>query len=96
MNNESNTGTVLLAFSVGAAIGAGLALLFAPQSGRKTRGQIADMAEDAEGYAKDLVKDARQEVKKARQTGEQWISQAKEYIDDKKAQVAAAVDGGHR
>ncbi|MCL4492228.1 MAG: YtxH domain-containing protein [Nitrospirae bacterium] len=44
---DVNVGLVaLFSFLIGGAVGAGLALLMAPQSGRKTRKQILDMAED--------------------------------------------------
>ncbi len=36
----------LFSFLTGGILGAGLALLFAPQSGKKTRAQIRDFAED--------------------------------------------------
>jgi len=37
----------MLAFTVGGIVGAGIALLFAPQSGEKTRKRILDAVEDA-------------------------------------------------
>ena len=44
---DVNVGLVaLFSFLIGGAVGAGLALLMAPQSDRKTRKQILDMAED--------------------------------------------------
>ena len=41
----NNTGSTTLAFLTGLGIGAGLAVLFAPQSGEETREWIADTAE---------------------------------------------------
>ena len=45
----------IFSFLVGGAVGAGLALLLAPQTGKKTRRQIREIAEDlseqASGYA---------------------------------------------
>ena len=42
---EEKTGLkIFIGFLASAAIGAGLALLFAPQSGEKTRKQIADFS----------------------------------------------------
>jgi gas vesicle protein len=43
---SDNTGSkMFFSFLSGAAIGAGLALLFAPQSGKETRRQIKDFSE---------------------------------------------------
>jgi len=45
----------IFSFLVGGAVGAGLALLLAPQTGKKTRRQLREIAEDlteqASGYA---------------------------------------------
>jgi gas vesicle protein len=44
---DMNVGLVaLFSFLIGGAVGAGLALLMAPQSGKKTRRQLRNMAED--------------------------------------------------
>lgn len=50
---SNNTGTTLLALLTGAAIGAGVGILFAPDKGSNTRGKIKDGYKDAQ---KDLVK----------------------------------------
>ena len=44
-NFMNNTGSTTLIFLTGLGIGAGLAVLFAPQSGEETREWIADTAE---------------------------------------------------
>ncbi|MDA8078305.1 MAG: YtxH domain-containing protein [Nitrospiraceae bacterium] len=63
LNNENNnSGELLMSFLIGGIVGAGLALLFAPYSGRKLRGKIADMAEDAGDKASDYVKQVRNKV----------------------------------
>jgi gas vesicle protein len=95
-DSSSSTGTLLLAFAGGALLGAGLALLFAPQAGRKTRRLMNELAEDAEDRAREMAEEAAQAVKDVRQKGGQWVEQAKDYVDDKKAQAAAALDGLRR
>ncbi|MEZ4518355.1 MAG: YtxH domain-containing protein [Chloroflexota bacterium] len=42
-NNDSNFGSFLAGFIFGGLVGAATALILAPQSGRATRKQIADM-----------------------------------------------------
>ena len=45
--DDRNIGLVaLFSFLIGSAVGAGVALLLAPQSGKRTRRQIMDLAED--------------------------------------------------
>jgi gas vesicle protein len=53
---------VLMSFLVGGIVGAGLALLFAPYSGRKMRGKIVDMAEDVKDYASDYTRKLKDKV----------------------------------
>ena len=59
---EDRTGTILIALAIGSLVGAGLALLLAPQSGKRTRQQIADLAEDLKDYASDLTDKVRTKV----------------------------------
>jgi gas vesicle protein len=46
-NGGVGAGTVLFAFLAGAAVGGVVALLFAPESGQKTRQKLLAMGEDA-------------------------------------------------
>jgi len=51
-----NTGSkMFFSFLTGAVVGAGLALLFAPQSGEETRKQIQDFSEKLGSEVKDSV-----------------------------------------
>ncbi len=62
-NKESgNGGTILASFLIGGIVGAGISLLFAPYSGKKMRGRIADMAEDAKDYATDYAKKLKEKI----------------------------------
>ncbi|MEJ2683980.1 MAG: YtxH domain-containing protein [Candidatus Sulfobium sp.] len=61
-DDESNGAAVLVSFLIGGIVGAGLALLFAPQPGKKTRGKIADLTEDARDYASDYAKRLRKKI----------------------------------
>ena len=61
-DDESNRAAVLISFLIGGVVGAGLALLFAPQSGKKTRGKIVDMAEDAKDYASDYTRKLKKKI----------------------------------
>ena len=62
---EVSAGTVLVSFVAGAAIGAGLALLYAPKSGREMRENILDLTEDAVDKIKEYAKEAQEKIKNA-------------------------------
>jgi gas vesicle protein len=61
-SHDERTRSILVALVVGGLVGAGLALLLAPQSGKRTRQQIADLAEDLRDYAADLGGKVRAKV----------------------------------
>ena len=62
-DEENDAATkILVSFLVGGIVGAGLALLLAPQSGLKTRRQILDAAEDARDYAVDSARKIRKRM----------------------------------
>jgi gas vesicle protein len=53
--SENTGGKMFFSFLSGALIGAGLAFLFAPQSGKETRRQIKDFSEKIGNEVKDNV-----------------------------------------
>ena len=54
---ESNTATVLAAFLIGGLVGAAVALLTAPRSGKETREELGKWAEGATEKAREKVKE---------------------------------------
>ncbi len=88
-----------LAFSVGVAAGASVALLCAPQSGNKTRKQLKrklndageylqDQMEDAGGYLKDQASTLGDQASKVYKRGKEA---AADYSDDLVDNLQAAV-----
>jgi gas vesicle protein len=65
MNDTSNNrgtmsaGSALMGFAIGAAVGAGIALLLAPESGKKTRQRLASTARRLGESAGDTIDQAR-------------------------------------
>jgi gas vesicle protein len=60
---DRNLGMItIFSFLVGGAVGAGLALLLAPQSGRKTRRQIRDIADDISEQASDYAGKVKKKI----------------------------------
>ena len=94
---EKHSGSVG-SFLIGIALGAGVALLMAPQSGAETRQGIRRGARRAGTAARDLADDTRDAVadriRLARETVETRIDSARHAVDLKKQQVARAMDAG--
>jgi len=95
---EKHESAGIAPFLVGLAIGAGVALLFAPRSGRATRrdikrsaNRVREAAEDAVHGATDAVVD---QFNEARRRVEDQIDSARQAIDLKKRQVRRAMDAG--
>jgi gas vesicle protein len=62
-NNEaSRIGGYVAAFAIGALVGTGVALLYAPRSGRETRELLAQKGRELKGQAEDVVDHAKEFV----------------------------------
>ncbi len=66
---ERRGGSGIGLFLLGAALGAGLALLFAPQSGEETRADIRRVARKAKRKARDLGESGRELAEELMETG---------------------------
>jgi gas vesicle protein len=88
-DDDKGTGlaTVFVSFLAGAAIGSGLALLFAPKTGREVRDQIRDLTEDAVDKIKDYAKDAQEKIKSTYESG-------KDVVMEKKTIISSAIEAG--
>ena len=74
-----STATVMLAFLAGAAVGAGVALLLAPRSGRETRDKIKDWIDEAAGEAGETARKVREAAGRAvSEIEEAWNAGRKE------------------
>ncbi len=68
-------------------VGAGLALLLAPQSGQETRRRIKELAEDASDKTSDYYVHTKDKIRSS-------IEKGKDLLEGKKSAVAAAVEAG--
>ncbi|MBI5211861.1 MAG: YtxH domain-containing protein [Nitrospirae bacterium] len=63
MSRDENTALVaLFSFLAGGLVGAGVALLLAPQSGKKTRKQIREFADDVKEQASEYAEKVKEKV----------------------------------
>ncbi|NVN91526.1 MAG: YtxH domain-containing protein [Desulfuromonadales bacterium] len=80
-------GTVVVSFMAGAAIGTGLALLFAPKRGCEVRESIAEYTENTIDKIKEYTREAQEKIKTT-------INDGKEIISEKKAILTSAIEAG--
>jgi gas vesicle protein len=80
-------GAVGLAFVTGGLVGAAVALLLAPQSGRESREQLR-------GYARRAEETVHELADKATQALDQAVDKGREYAQEKKSILAEAVEAG--
>ena len=66
-NQGNGGGTVLLAFIAGAAVGAAVALLFAPAAGTETRAYVNRRAREARDRASDAAEQGREMFNRQRE-----------------------------
>ena len=86
-DNGFSAGAVAFAFLAGAIIGAGAALLVAPQTGAETRKLLKDYAEKAEGEIRERIPEAKAMLDSA-------IKKGKEFVGEKKSVLSSAIDAG--
>ena len=70
MSNQQGIGAggVLFAFAAGAAVGAAVALLFAPAKGEETREFLSQRAKEGRDRATEAAKQGREMVNRGRET----------------------------
>ena len=79
-NENCNSGGVFVAFLAGGLIGAGLALLYAPVSGKEARVKINDVLEDMKKRSEGFGVDVKKKVES--------------FMEEEKAIIKAAYDAG--
>ena len=94
--SENNGSSNLLFFLAGASLGAVVALLYAPQSGKKTREYISDKADEGKDYLKDKSKELREQAEDYVERGKDLVShqmdRGKELVARQKEQLSAALE----
>jgi gas vesicle protein len=78
---------VALGFILGGVLGASLALLFAPESGRRTRERLRDLAADVRDKTIDMSEELKDKAEDA-------IERGREVLEEKKSVLSAAVQAG--
>ena len=68
MASNDNSGSILLAFILGAVRGAAVALLYAPASGDETRRYLGERAREGRDRAAEMAEKGRQTVNQGRET----------------------------
>jgi gas vesicle protein len=86
MEKEKNAMSVMTAFIVGGLIGAGVALLMAPQSGEDTRKLIRQQADEtrqrAEAAADDLLLQTKEKAEDLRKQGKQVAERTRSTVEE--------------
>jgi gas vesicle protein len=76
----SSSGGILLAFLAGGLLGAGLALLYAPVSGREARDRLGGLAGDLKKKTEEWSGDVKKKVE--------------QFIDEERSVIKSAYDAG--
>lgn len=78
MNDNSSANTTILSFALGAAVGAGLALLLAPDTGEATRNRLADAARRMGTKVKDTAGHLASDAREAIESGQSAFQQERQ------------------
>jgi gas vesicle protein len=84
-NESSRVGGYLAAFAIGALVGTGAALLYAPRSGKETRELIAKKSRALKGQASDALNDAKDFVQGKKAEFTAAVEAGKEAMHEERA-----------
>jgi gas vesicle protein len=87
MMSENNGASKLAFFLAGMGIGAIMALLFAPKSGKETRDYLTQRAEEGREYVSAKGRELRKQAEGA-------VEKAKDVVAKQKEQLSAALEAG--
>jgi gas vesicle protein len=79
--------SIILASLIGGLVGAGVALLFAPLTGKETRQKIKGLAEDAQEKAAKFAEQVKSQVTST-------VEKGKEVFEEKKSLLTTAFEAG--
>ena len=85
--SEDNGGSHVAAFLAGLGIGAVVALLLAPRSGKETRDMIVQKAEEGRDYVKTKSDEIRKQAEDA-------VEKGKDMVNKQKDLLSAALEAG--
>ena len=84
----------LSVFITGALIGAGVALLFAPQSGEQMRGLLRDYAARAKDELDDVVDQGAEALDNTMERGQEFVEKGKDSLREAGRQVKDFAEAG--
>src|SRR5712692_1921715 len=84
--------------TIGAIIGAGVALLLAPKTGEETRELLrekgADLAKKAQERGTEFARRAQETMGEAQVRAQEYLGRGREVVEEKSAQLRAAFEAG--
>jgi len=78
--DSNSSGTVFVAFALGALAGAAIALLYAPAAGEETRRRLAEKARAGKDRAEEMAREGREIVDRHRETINEVIERGREVV----------------
>ncbi len=84
---DDRDGGSLVAFLFGAVLGAGLALLLAPRTGKETRELLKEKSEE-------FTKRAKESVGESRERAEDFVQKGREFVEEQSERLISAFEAG--
>jgi gas vesicle protein len=81
-DNNGSAGSVLMAFVLGAAAGAAIALLYAPATGEETRRKLKDKARASREKAEAVARDGREFLNRQRENLGAAVERGREAFEE--------------
>ena len=88
-DESAGSGSILLAFILGAVSGAAVALLYAPASGRETREYLGEKAREGRARAAEAAEKGKEAIKQGRETLTSAVERGREAYQQARAKEHA-------
>ena len=95
----SSTGKVFLGVLAGAAVGAALGILFAPDKGSNTRAKLSktgeDYIEDLKSKFSELIEGSKESLANVKSNADDMMEKGRSKVQEVKSEMKPAVTSGH-
>lgn len=90
--NNNKIGGILLAFVAGAIVGAAIALLYAPQSGKETRELLAKKASELKEATAEKIEKGKEFIRKKKAELARAIEAGKEALKEERGEIEKEIE----
>lgn len=95
-DRDSGASGIILSFLVGGVVGAAVAILFAPRSGRETREMLSDRLRESKDRGRQFRDRALAKGREILEDAGEYVERQKDGLERQRERITAAVEAGRQ